>query len=86
MRGRNKIELRKTLVRRIQNELWLLRRARANPGQVPLEKPIRNGWFKHLTLRDDISRREDAKVFQEILDVSGINRLQSGRPKSSWFW
>ena len=42
-------------------------------GYLPLEKPLKHGWFKHLALRDDIARRKDASVFLEILKVSGMD-------------
>lgn len=40
-----------------------------NQGYYKLEKPIPHGWYETFVLRDDISRREDADFYQEILDV-----------------
>lgn len=37
-------------------------------GWIELEKPLFAGYKKNLILRDDISRREDSHVFQEIID------------------
>lgn len=69
MRFANKIEQKETRARQIQQQLNVLHRAHGNLGKIPLQKPIRNGWYKHLVLRADISRRKDAYVFQEILEV-----------------
>ena len=69
MRLVNKIERREAQVRKIQKELIILQKAHFNLGEIPLPKPIRNGWYKHLVMRTDISRRKDAHIFQEILDV-----------------
>lgn len=40
-------------------------------GWVELEKPRFAGYKKNLVLRDDIARRDDALVFQEIIDRFG---------------
>ena len=69
MRAAHKIKQKEHRARQIQQELTILCRARCNLGDVPLQKPIRNGWYKHLVMRTDISRRKDAHIFQEILDV-----------------
>ena len=57
----------------MRKELRQLYTARFRLGYIKLEKPIKHGWFKHLTLRDDIARRKDASVFREILELSGID-------------
>ena len=72
---KNKIEEKESTVRQIQKELRILYQALYSLGEIPLDKPIRNGWYKHLVMRPDISRRKDADVFQEILDVC-----------SRWVW
>ncbi len=69
MKSFNSKEERRKVVRQIQKELRLLKRAKSELEPVPLEKPIRNGWYKHLILRDDIARRKDADLYQEILNV-----------------
>lgn len=73
MKPVNKIEKRKSEVRKLRKEYRDLYEAKFNLGYLDLEKPIRHGWFKHLTLRDDIARRKDALVFREILEASGID-------------
>ena len=60
MRPMNKIEEKEALVRKIRKELIKLWKADSELGLIPLEKPIRHGWYKHLVLRKDIARREDA--------------------------
>lgn len=69
MKVPNKVEQREAMARQIRKELVELRRARRNLGQLPLKKPLRYGWYKHLVLREDIVRRADAEVFQEILEA-----------------
>ncbi len=69
----NEIERRKKEVRAIKTEQRRLWQARRNLGSYELKKPIRHGWYKHLELRKDISRRKDAAIFQNIIDVAGAN-------------
>lgn len=71
MRALNSLELKKKELRALLNEQQRLWQAQANLGYIVLEKPIRHGWYKHLVLRDDVSRRSDAHIFQEILDRCG---------------
>lgn len=71
MRPFNKVAQREKLVRKLQRESHQLYAAKLNLGYVYLEKPIRHGWHKHLILREDVSRRVDANVFLEILDICG---------------
>ena len=71
MRELNTIERREKEVRALKKERDKLYRALRELGYVSLEKPLRYGWYKHLVLRDDIARRKDAAIFQEILDVCG---------------
>ncbi|MCI5058972.1 MAG: hypothetical protein MRY83_22855 [Flavobacteriales bacterium] len=68
----NKISLREKEVIRLRKELNKLYWAKRHLGEYELEKPIRHGWYKFLVLREDISRRKDAKIFQNILDVAGM--------------
>lgn len=67
----NDIEKKKKQVRKIQKEIYRLYESRRNISTEKLEKPIRYGWYIHLTLREDILKRKDAHVYQEILDVCG---------------
>lgn len=71
MRPRNVIEQRLSRVRLAEKEWRKLYIARRNLALIPLEKPIRHGWYRHYELRDDILRRKDAAVFQEILNACG---------------
>ncbi|MBL3658773.1 hypothetical protein [Fulvivirga sediminis] len=71
MRPFNKVTQRERYVRKLQLERRRLVEARRRLGYVELETPIRHGWYKHLVLRDDVSRRVDAAVFLEILDQCG---------------
>jgi hypothetical protein len=45
---------------------------RSTAKLIPLEKPIQTGWKKRHVLRDDCSRRQDAKVFSTILKVIDV--------------
>lgn len=69
---RNIKDLRLQEYRALDKELDELYEAQDNLGYYPLKKPIRHGWYKYLKLRDDVSRRKDAYVFQNIIDVAGI--------------
>lgn len=69
--GNNK-DLRLQEYRALDKELDELYEAQDNLGYYPLKKPIRHGWYKYLKLRDDVARRKDAYVFQNIIDVAGI--------------
>jgi len=84
----NSIACREKEVLAIQRELRKLRNAKWNLGSYELPKPIRHGWYKHFRLRDDIARRRDAKVFQNVLDVAGMKIW--GRDKKHmekvWAW
>ncbi len=62
---------RQAQVRQARKEWSKLFLARRNLAQIPLDKPIRYGWYRHFKLRDDILRRKDVAVFQEILNVCG---------------
>jgi len=63
-----------------------LTKARRGLEYLTLEKPIRHGWFKHLTLRDYIARRKDAAVFGEILEVSGIDIWGRDKQHADKIW
>ncbi|UTW61960.1 hypothetical protein KFE98_18405 [bacterium SCSIO 12741] len=55
-------------------------------GYEPLENPVRHGWFKFLVLRDDIARRADATIFQEILDKCGYRIWAANKPLLHQYW
>ena len=55
-------------VRRIYSQLNKLRKAQQNLGWIELDKPVYLGYIKQFVLRDDVSRRSDAKVYQAILE------------------
>lgn len=40
-----------------------------NQGWVELEEPIHNGYYAEYVLRDDILRRDDAHIYQEVLNA-----------------
>lgn len=86
MRPFNIIEKRQKEVRKLNKEFYKLWDAKRNLGYIELEKPIRHGWFKHLTLRDDIARRKDATVFREILEASGIDVWGLDKKHADKFW
>jgi len=77
---------RKAQVRHLEQELQVLRRAWYNLGYVPLDKPIRNGWYKHLVLRQDVARRQDAHVFQEILNACARWVWGQDKPMANRRW
>lgn len=52
-------------------ELDKLRRVTWNAPLIPLAKPYQNGWTKYFVLRDDYTRRNDAKAHVDILKVIG---------------
>jgi len=60
---------RKKLVQKLEAELERIWTAKLTPQYIILPKPIRDGWFKTLRLRDDIKRSRKAKTYQEVLDA-----------------
>ncbi len=79
MKPPNIKEQRLTQVRNAEKEWRKLYIAKRNQALIPLDKPIRYGWYRHFVLRHDIARRKDAAVFQEILDACGSSEW--GRTK-----
>ena len=71
MKKRNKYWTRekeyKALIRRSDE----VRKERYELGYVELDVPRFNGYIAKLKLRDDIARRDDADVFQEIMELHG---------------
>ncbi len=87
MGHRNNIkEIRERTVRALKNEEYELWDAKRNLGYIELEKPLRHGWFTYLTLREDISRREDAAIFQEIIDKCTLNIWGSDKKHADKVW
>lgn len=54
------LELRKAIYKNWETQ--------KNLGYKPLENPIHHGFDAYFVLRDDISRRNDANIFQYIID------------------
>ena len=63
------IEERINYVNRLEKELKRIRKAQSDLGYIQLPRPIRDGWFKTLRLRDDIKRTKKAKIYQEVLEA-----------------
>ncbi len=64
---RDKYEAEERELRRLYQEYTSIGKAIMDLGWLDLDKPIYLGYIKHFVLRDDISRRKDANVFNEIL-------------------
>lgn len=79
-------EIRRKRVRAMEKELQRLFIAKRNQGFQMLEKPIKDGWFKHLALREDVTRRKDAQVFQEIIDRCGLEIWGSDKRQADKNW
>lgn len=86
MRPSNIIEERQKEARRLMREMRKLWKARQDLGYIELDKPVRHGWFKHLTLRDDIARRKDAPVFRRVLELSGIEIWGRDKQHADKLW
>jgi len=54
-------------LRRMYMKLKRIEKAQRSLGWIELEKPVYLGYIKRFVLRDDISRRKDASVFEGIL-------------------
>lgn len=57
--------------RALLGELDEINIAQCNLGYVKLETPIPHGYVARFKLRDDIARRDDAWVFQGIINLCG---------------
>lgn len=55
-----------------------------NLGWVELDRPYQDGWYAFLSLRKDVSNREDAWVFQYIADNHSTE--QWARNVSDFWW
>ena len=77
---------RDKIVRGLTKERKRLFEATWNLGFVPLEKPLKHGWFKHLALRDDVARRKDAHVLQEVIEASGLEAWGRDKEHADKIW
>jgi len=82
----NIIEQRQKELRLLEKERWTLWLAMRNLGSIKLDKPLRHGYYTHLILRDDISRRKDAKVFQEIIEKCRVNIWGTNKTHADKCW
>ncbi len=71
MKKRNKYFLLEKQYLKLKNDLSENWKAQRALGYVLLDVPIHKGYNAYLTLRNDISNREDAWIFQTILDTCG---------------
>jgi len=69
MGKRNKHFHREKELQRLRDEDNLIFEAIRAQGWIKLDKPYHQGYTAKWVLRDDISRREDAKHFQHALDL-----------------
>lgn len=67
MRNKKLIEIRESEVKALEKEYHELYNAQQNLGYITLAKPLRNGWTKSLVLREDIAKRKDGNVLEEVL-------------------
>lgn len=71
MKKRNKYYLKEKDFLRLRSESIENSEAQRNLGWVELDEPIHSGFTAFLTLRNDVSNREDAWVFQSLIDNFG---------------
>ena len=64
---RDKYEADERELRRLYQKYISIDKAINNLGWLDLDKPVYLGYIKRFVLRDDISRRKDANVFEGIL-------------------
>ncbi len=55
-------------VRALESELYENYYQQAKLGYIVLDKPLRDGWYRTFTLRNDIRNHKKADVFLEILN------------------
>ena len=77
---------RKKLVQKLEAELERIWTAKLTPQYIILPKPIRDGWFKTLRLRDDIKRSRKAKTYQEVLDAVVVDVWGSEKKYADKNW
>ncbi|MEO1052410.1 MAG: hypothetical protein AAFX87_17395 [Bacteroidota bacterium] len=73
-------------IRKISDELDKLYVVRYNSCLEKLDKPLRYGWLKELSLRSDIANREDAHVLEEIIRVCGLKVWGRTKDKTNVNW
>ena len=71
MKKRNKYYLREKECLKLEKELDKLYSKQQDLGYVLLDKPIHDGFQARLVLRNDISNRVDAHIFQDMIDYLG---------------
>jgi len=76
---RDKHEVDDRELRRLYQKYKSINKAISNLGWLDLDKPVYLGYIKQFVLRDDISRRKDANVFEGIL--KHINEFTTCRNK-----
>ena len=86
MKYTDTITKRQKKIRAIDRELIRLYKAWSNLGYKKLDKPIKDGWIKHLVLREDIARRKDAHVFEEIIRRCGAEVWGSTKKNADKNW
>jgi hypothetical protein len=68
MKKRNKEYLKEKDFLRLQRASEENYEAQRNLGWIELDEPVHSGFTATLTLRSDVANREDAWIFQEIVD------------------
>jgi hypothetical protein len=68
----------------LKNALADKNRAISDLGWISLDKPYQNGWHAKLRLRRDVSNREDAWVFQYIVD--NFSTREWARTRGDFWW
>jgi hypothetical protein len=71
MKKRNKKSLQEKDFLRLQRESAKNYETQRNLGYVELDEPIHNGYRASLCLRHDVANREDAWIFQGMIDCYG---------------
>lgn len=66
---RNKYFFKEKEINRLKTKSSEINQAMRNQNLIELDEPIHNGYNAEWTLRADISRRDDAHVYQEALDA-----------------
>ncbi|MEL6557622.1 MAG: hypothetical protein AAFQ94_05515 [Bacteroidota bacterium] len=82
----DRIAKREKRILAIDRELKKLYKAWSSMGYKKLDKPIKDGWIKHLALREDVARRKDAHVFQQIIDRCGAEVWGSTKQRADQNW
>lgn len=70
MKKRNKYYQKEKDFLKIEKSLAINNKAQRDLGYIELDEPIPHGYDAYLVLRKDISNRDDAWVFEYILDIA----------------